>query len=405
MDAGNPVGTIEEHRCSVTGGPYQTGSFSAAVHSFISTEAADDEAALKGLFAAPEALFQWFSGLLDELEGHTLEALNGGEFIPVFERFQPKWLAVAATLVNNHFPSEARLIVLRFYQLVRTQEVERCKRFHKGSILFWLGRASNDLGLVDQARSEFLLAMIEDVRSAPDSWQGLPARTWLVDRFQIDSPTVDQVGKIAAHWAKTHQWDAREPELSWLHLKPQRRRLSRAPLEFTKAIASRFLSSVREVAPTTKAAGDRLEHLMAYLFAVERGFEVVGSTRSPDSQNDILIRNRHDDGAISSLGDYLIVECKNWQKPVGAGVVREFAGRLRAAKVKTGVLVSKSGITGQKKKGRGTGAREAISKEYQQNSTAVLIVDEAGILELVAGRLKLSMELLEQFESVRFDIR
>ena len=127
----------DQSRCSVTGSAYQAGSFSAAVHSFIAAEAAD-EAALKGLFAAPNALFQWFSGLLDELEGHTLEALRDGELVPVFERFEPKWLAVAATLVNNRFPSEARLIVQRFYQVVRMQEVERSTRFHKGSILFWL---------------------------------------------------------------------------------------------------------------------------------------------------------------------------------------------------------------------------------------------------------------------------
>ena len=323
----------------------------------------------------------------------------------MFERFEPKWLAVAATLVNNRFPSEARLIVLRFYQLVRTQEIGLCKRFHKGSILYWLGRATNDLGLVDQARSEFLLAMIEDVRGAPNSWQELPARDWLVNKFQVDAGTVDEFGKVAANEASANKWDPREPELAWLRLKPQRRRLSRAPLEFTKAVAGRFLESVRQTALTTTAAGDHLEHLMAYLFAVERGFEVIGSTRSPDSQNDILIRNRHDDGAISSLGDYLIVECKNWQKPAGAPVIREFAGRLRAAKVKTGVLVSKSGITGQKKRGRGTGARDSISKEYLHDATAVLVVDEASILDLVAGKLKLSMELLEQFERVRFDIR
>jgi hypothetical protein len=397
-------GHTEECRCSVTGAEYQAGSFSAAVHSFIAADE-EDEAALRRLFAAPNALFQWFSGLLDELEWHTLATLSDGEFVAVFQRFQPKWLAVAATLLNNRFPSEARLIVQRFYQLVRTQEVEKNARFHKGTILYWLGRASNDLGSADQARSEFLLAMIEDVRSAPETWRRLPARDWLVNKFQLDIETVDSIGEAVMKLNKASGWDSREPELTWLHLKPQRRRLSRAPLEFTKAIAGRFFNCAREHAATTKDAGDRLELLMAYLFAVERGFEVVGPTTSPDCQNDILIRNRHDDGAIASLGDYLLVECKNWRKPTGASVVREFAGRLRAAKVKTGVLVSKSGITGQNRRSRGEGARETICKEYQQDSTSVLVLNETDLSNLVSARLKLSLELLQQFETVRFDMR
>jgi len=390
--------------CKVTGAEYQPGSFSDAVHYFIEADT-DEEEALKKLFSAPTAFFQWFSGLLMELEVHTQAALDGKP-LSALEHWQEKWLKVAVVLLNNRFPSEARNLVLRFYQVVRAEEIRRTERFHKGTILFWLGRANHDLGLLDQARNEFLLALIEDVRSSSQGWVQLPAREWLVDKFQIDAATVDDLGATIQDFIKGRIWDALEPESIWLYLKPQRRRISRAPLDFVRAIAGEFLGRVRVIAPTSKEAGDRLEMLMAYLFAVEQGFEVIGSTRSPDSQNDILIRNRHHDAAIASLGDYLLVECKNWGKPVGAPVVREFAGRLRVAKVKTGILASRSGITGQKKKGHGTGARETISKEYvQQSSVAVLVIDEPHLVDLANGRRTLSTELLEQFENVRFDIR
>src|ERR1039458_9667944 len=396
---------MNELRCSVSGEVYLPGSFSDAVHSFIAADPKGEEDALKGLFSAPTAFFQWFSGLLKELELHTLEALRGKE-LSIMERWQAKWLRVAVTLLNNKFASEARVLVLRLYQLVRAEEIRRTDRFHKGTILFCLGRANHDLGLIDQARNEVLLALIEDVRTVPQTWTQLPAREWLVGESQIAPSTVDGPGATVKGFTEKHGWDSLDPELIWLHLEPQRRRISRSPLEFVRAIAGEFLSRVQTVAPTTKEAGDRLERLVAYLFAVEQGFEVIGSFRAPDSQNDILVRNRHHDAAIASLGDYLLVECKNWGKPANAAIVREFAGRLRTTKVRTGVLASKSGITGQRQRRRDTGARGAISKEYlQEPSVAVLVLDGNGILELADGKRNLSDALLEQFESVRFDIR
>ena len=106
-----------------------------------------------------------------------------------------------------------------------------------------------------------------------------------------------------------------------------------------------------------------------------------------------------------TLGDYLIVECKNRNEKADAAVIREFAGRLRTAKVKSGVLVSMKGITGTGKRGSGTGARPTIWQEYLTDSTAILILDETHITNVVAGKIRLSTHLLEQFENVRFDIR
>ncbi len=395
---------VEELRCSVTGEEYEPNSFADAVHSFIAAVAPEEDEALERLFSTPAAVFTSFTGLLRELEIHTKEAVDGEPLIPTLTRFQDKWLRVASVLLNNQFPNEAKIINLRLYQLVRTLEIDRHQRFHKGTILASLAGADYALGATDQARSHFLLAMIEDIRSAGDGWRNLPARDWLVNKLQVDADTIDEMGMAVQGFLNGISWDPREPELAWLYIKPQRRRVSRAPLEFTKSIANEFLSKVQQSAPTTKEQGDRLEQLVSYLFAVEGGFEVLGPTRTPYSQNDILIRNRHEDGAIASLGDYLIVECKNWnRKRIGASIVRDFAGRLRSTNVKCGVLTSKDVITGMKM--RGVGAREIINIEYLRDSTAILVLNETHIANLVAGKLKLSTALLEQFENVRFDIR
>jgi hypothetical protein len=245
--------------------------------------------------------------------------------------------------------------------------------------------------------------MMEDVRTDATTWRELPARDWLVNSLQIESATVDRVAETARDLLNSSQWDPREPELTWLRLKRQRHTISRAPLDFIKSVSDEFLQKAQDTTSTNQEKGDDLEYLVAYLFAAEAGFEVLGPTRSPDSQNDVLVRNRHEDKAISSLGDYFIIECKNWNTAASASIVREFAGRLRVAKVKTGVLASKMGITGQKAK-RG-GARDTITKEYLHDSTAILLLDESSIIDLSSGRISVAARLLEEFENVRFDLR
>ena len=84
-------------------------------------------------------------------------------------------------------------------------------------------------------------------------------------------------------------------------------------------------------------------------------------------------------------------------------MIREVAGRLHAAAVKTGVLVSSMGISGTTPKAKRSGARLAISKEYLQDRTAILVVSQQGIDALVAGEESLASMLLFAFEDVRFD--
>jgi hypothetical protein len=142
---------------------------------------------------------------------------------------------------------------------------------------------------------------------------------------------------------------------------------------------------------------------MTYLFATEKGFEVLGSSRAPDAQNDVLVRNNHDDSAVSSMGDYFLVECKNWGRKVRAPVIRELAGRLQTASVRTGVLVSMTGISGSKPKDKRSGARLAISKEYLQYQTAILVLDKKALENLADGTESLPTSLLSLFEDVKFD--
>jgi hypothetical protein len=393
-----------KHRCWVSNHEYGHRTFSHAVHLYIKAKQHREDWALGIVFGSVPLLVRWLEGLLAELEVHTVAALQQEDFGKVITRFERKWLKLAVGLLDRGFTSECSAVLNRWYITLRTQELNRETRFHKGTTLWNIGRANKVLGVIDSARNFFLLAMFEDIRGNGNTWKDLPARNWLVDQLQLSPAIVDEVGEAVARQTAKHPWNPGEPETLWIHVPDKRKILTRAPLIFVSAIANYFLGQLKRPARTKKEVGDRLELLMSYLFATEPGFEVLGSTFSPDSQNDIVIRNRHSDHSILALGDYILVECKNWKRKVNAAGIRELAGRLQAAGVQTGVLASIDGITGTKLRRTRSGARLAISKEFLRDRTSIIVLNRQILEAICVGDRMLANELLEIHEKVRFDL-
>jgi len=393
-----------KHRCHISGGEYEHRSFSDAVHLYINSPKHREDWALGLIFKSIPALIQWLGGLISELDAHTIYAINKESFKDVITKFEIKWLKLAVALLNKGLPVEARTVLIRWYILLRSQETLHNTRYHKGTTLWQIGRVNKELEAIDSARSFFLLAMFEDIRGDSTTWKTLPARNWLVEQLQVSSTLIDKIGEEATQVTTRHLWNPGEPETIWIRLAGPRRKITRASLVFIKAISTFLFNLLEQNATTKKEIGDRLELLMSYLFATNSGFEVLGSTLSPDAQNDIVIRNRHSDQAISSLGGYLLVECKNWKKRVNSATIREIAGRLQAAGVQTGILVSSSGITGTQTPMKRSGARLTISKEYIRDRTAIVYFDRTILKSLCSGDLVLENELLEVYEKVIFDL-
>jgi hypothetical protein len=77
-------------------------------------------------------------------------------------------------------------------------------------------------------------------------------------------------------------------------------------------------------------------------------FEVRARVRSRTSALDLhLWFKPGDDPLLKKFGEEIIVECKNWQKPVGKPEINDLAGDMVSRKCKTGILVTRKGITGR----------------------------------------------------------
>jgi hypothetical protein len=390
-------------RCRITNATYHHGSFSHIVHLYLHASPRWEHRVLPFLLRSLPELFRWWGGLLNEFLAHTSAAVATGPMVPMLQLFEGKWLKLGVNLLNMGFPNEAGELFLRWYQCVRDCEIDSGGRFPKGTVLWWLGGSGQALRVHDDARNWHLLAMLEDVRSNAATWKQLPAYDSLVNGLQVSSSVIDALGDRAAVECAKSPWSKREPESLWIALVPHRTRFTRAPLPFLKSLARHLMSRASQAGLTKQQSGDALEEFLAYVFATERGFELLGETRAPDAQNDVLVRNGHLDGAVASMGPYFIVECKNWNKQARAPVIREFAGRLQTGSVKTGVLASRSGISGARPRTARSGARLAIAKEYVQDQTAILVFDEDQLKKLASGELSLTALLLSVFEDVRFD--
>jgi hypothetical protein len=185
---------VVNHKCKITGGIYQHGSFSHVAHLYLHAPSRLENRVLPYVFGSLPDLFRWFGGLIDEFTVHTEAAVEFDKVIPVLGRYEQKWLKIAANLLDGGFAAEAQQFLLRWCQLVRSIEIKYGKRLHKGTTYWWMGRAFEALRLPDDARNWHLLALIEDIRTDPKTWKSLGAWSSLVNNLQTNPGTVEELG-------------------------------------------------------------------------------------------------------------------------------------------------------------------------------------------------------------------
>lgn len=123
-----------------------------------------------------------------------------------------------------------------------------------------------------------------------------------------------------------------------------------------------FLVKVK-TAQTNDEKKHSLEYLAEFIFGTIRGLRVIDrDLRTSAEEIDRLIRNESDEPFWRDLGNPIFVECKNWESPVSAAVVRDIKGKMESRNVKTTFLFAKNGITGNKYKDARLEIRQALSK-------------------------------------------
>jgi hypothetical protein len=134
-----------------------------------------------------------------------------------------------------------------------------------------------------------------------------------------------------------------------------------------------------------KEKGEALEDVVTYLFTnYENYFAVRQSVRSRTSELDIhLWFKPGDDPLLRKFGEEIIVECKNWRQAVGKPEINDLAGDMVARKCKTGILVSRKGITG---KDFNDAAGQRLVWFHSEFNLIILILTLSDIKSITGGK-------------------
>jgi hypothetical protein len=143
------------------------------------------------------------------------------------------------------------------------------------------------------------------------------------------------------------------------------------------------------------------EILAAYELSCVPGFEVSVQKRTQSSVFDALI---HVKGQMvdfrRELGTYLLVECKDWKKPVDSEPIAYLAQNLIFHECKAGILFSWSGITGTNEMKH---AALTVLRAYHHAGKAIIVLDRNDFKSAAEGT-PLQEILRRKYEEVRFDL-
>ena len=107
--------------------------------------------------------------------------------------------------------------------------------------------------------------------------------------------------------------------------------------------------SIGDNAHTTVEKGRALEDLICYIFEKIPGITVTKRNtlnQFESEEIDIAFWNKPHQNGLYFLQNIILVECKNWSRPLGSVEVSWFDTKLRRRAQPFGILVAANGITG-----------------------------------------------------------
>lgn len=154
-----------------------------------------------------------------------------------------------------------------------------------------------------------------------------------------------------------------------------------------------------------KSKGKLLENLIKVLFSSVSGLQFMRQNlRTKSSELDLLYRILASNNPFHEMfGQYLVVECKAWEKSVGVKEIRSFVGNLQSVNAQGGLLISKKGITGQENEKDILYSKLEITKAYHRHGITIALLTEEDLNQINKGENLITL-LLKRYEKTRFDL-
>lgn len=108
---------------------------------------------------------------------------------------------------------------------------------------------------------------------------------------------------------------------------------------------------------------------------------------------DLLIHNVS--SIFPELGNYILVECKDWNEKVGYDEIAKFLHKLHSRKCDTGIIIALNNVTHET-------FNPTIKRAYDQDGITVIVLDFKDIEKVLKLKMNLASLLRRKYENARF---
>jgi len=321
--------------------------------------------------------------------------------------------------IKNGFQSAAVGLLVDAWNKFAQLQMDTRSRIYRAGLGMYLAKRHSEMGDTGACLRWALYTQADDILGEHPAGGGA-GRHWLHTILGMSQVELDALNRSAAqnvHMVKNeleNNWACPRafaedavmrfaldyPE--YAHLFASETTIREYPL--TPAYYGTLFDALETSHRTTTEKGDALEELASYLFLLIPG--CVPRRNLLDEQGsfetDLVVRNltRSSNLAAEPLGRHFLVECKNWENPVGVQDVGYFLYRMRLTHATFGVLFAKSGITGGTSKEEN--ARSLIRKAFHEDGSTCVVVSHDDLLGLKSQERSLWSLLSELMERMRF---
>lgn len=181
----------------------------------------------------------------------------------------------------------------------------------------------------------------------------------------------------------------------------------------SKVYLSSLLTKVDRLDATDgkKEKGKILEDLATYLTLVIPGWIPRRNVKTAynEFESDIIVSNLVHAGNLNAelFGRNFLIECKNWEKPVGTEQVGYFLYRMRLTHTTFGILFASNGITGAKPKEQERrevrkAAESMIHRAFNEDGIICIWLDRTDLNSLRDERTSFWAMIVEKARTVQF---
>ena len=274
---------------------------------------------------------------------------------------------------------------LHYDQLLK-QEAKDKDRRHKGVALCNLALLGQAIGSPSLTRHYALLSSAGDLywehKDAELQTGGLGPT--ILERFESYREQFDWRARIRKNLTR---FKKKEPvylesflATRWLTTTYTRHISNLAEIEgrHGKPFAEVLLDSV-ETPPkkaSATATGTRFEAATGILISATPGFEVDSGRKTTDEQIDLVVYYSPEPMAAIGLDAGCgLVECKSSKGPVKAKDLRDFGAKCLFHRVKFGILIARTNITGNSSRFEEPQNAELVRRRFQVDGLALLVLD------------------------------